>query len=131
MFSIKTQVPGASCKWGLTAAVLTLLVALGANHTLSHTAYSQSFRFMDEAGNIYFVDRLEDVPPKYRNQVLKPTPTPDPKLKKKRPPAKKVSKKKPKAKKAGLHAKVAPLTISGSRTPVAPTAPPEAPKKEG
>jgi len=36
---------------------------------------AQSFNYQDEAGNIYFVDRIEDVPMQYRSQVLPPKPT--------------------------------------------------------
>ena len=37
---------------------------------------AQPFRYIDEAGNIIFVDRLNQIPPRYRDQVLKPTPVP-------------------------------------------------------
>lgn len=40
------------------------------------TGYAESFRYMDESGNIFFVDRVEDVPLQYRSQILLPTPTP-------------------------------------------------------
>lgn len=38
------------------------------------SASSQSFRYMDESGNIHFVDNVTQIPPRYRNQVLYPTP---------------------------------------------------------
>jgi hypothetical protein len=46
---------------------------------------AQTYRYIDSAGNINFVDRISDVPPEYRSQVMPPTPTPikDPKLLKK------------------------------------------------
>jgi|GEM_PF-4227496 len=96
--------------------LITLLFSI-----LSRPAHSQSFRFMDESGNIYFVDRLEDVPLKYRYQVLKPSPPPNPKAKVKKPP-KKPAKKKAKPKKAakgGLQAKVPPqpFTRPPTQTP--------------
>jgi hypothetical protein len=31
---------------------------------------------MDSSGNIHFVDSLSEVPPRYREQVVPPTPTP-------------------------------------------------------
>lgn len=43
-------------------------------------AMAQSYRYMDEAGNIFFVDRLQDVPFRYRNQIPGLSPTPDPAL---------------------------------------------------
>ncbi|MCS6893461.1 MAG: hypothetical protein NZO16_02675 [Deltaproteobacteria bacterium] len=39
-------------------------------------AISQSLSYIDEAGNIHFVESLSEVPAKYRNQILKPTPPP-------------------------------------------------------
>lgn len=41
----------------------------------------QSYRYIDESGNIFFVDRIDQIPPKYRYQVLPPTPIPDPRYK--------------------------------------------------
>ena len=32
---------------------------------------------MDSSGNINFVERVDQVPSEYRDQVIKPTPTPD------------------------------------------------------
>lgn len=42
----------------------------------NHWANAQSFRYIDKAGNIFWVDSPEDIPPEYRNQVVKPSPTP-------------------------------------------------------
>lgn len=39
-------------------------------------AEAQSFRYIDESGNIFFVEKPEDVPTRYRDQVVKPTPLP-------------------------------------------------------
>lgn len=36
--------------------------------------YAQTIRYIDDAGNILWVDRIEDVPMRYRSQVVKPTP---------------------------------------------------------
>ena len=50
-------------------------------------AHAQSYKYMDEGGNIHFVDRPQDVPYKYRNQVAafqKPTPVLDKKAKHKK-----------------------------------------------
>ena len=33
-------------------------------------------RYMDKAGNIIFVDKMADVPDQYKEQVIRPTPTP-------------------------------------------------------
>lgn len=37
---------------------------------------AQSIRYIDESGNIHWVDSLQKIPPQYRDQVLKPTPAP-------------------------------------------------------
>lgn len=43
-------------------------------------AFADSVMFIDEGGNIHFVDNWRDVPPQYRNQLRKsPTPMADPK----------------------------------------------------
>ena len=38
--------------------------------------YAQSFRYMDKAGNIFWVDSIDQVPREYLDQVVKPTPKP-------------------------------------------------------
>jgi hypothetical protein len=38
---------------------------------------AERFRYIDEAGNIFWVDSLLAIPERYRYQVLKPTPIPD------------------------------------------------------
>jgi type IV secretory pathway VirB10-like protein len=43
---------------------------------LAVPAEAQQFRYMDAAGNIFFVDHLSKVPKEYRAQVAPPTPTP-------------------------------------------------------
>lgn len=40
------------------------------------SVYAQSYKYMDASGNINFVDRFEDVPLKYRNQIPGFIPTP-------------------------------------------------------
>ena len=55
--------------------MLKYLVILGLVLPLS--AMAQGVNYKDEAGNINFVERLEDVPVRYRPQIVKPTPTPD------------------------------------------------------
>lgn len=42
----------------------------------TNALFAQSLRYMDEGGNIHFVDSIYQVPPKYRNQVLAPTAVP-------------------------------------------------------
>lgn len=44
--------------------------------SLTSSAYAQQVRYMDSSGNIHFVDSLKQVPPRYREQVVPPTPTP-------------------------------------------------------
>jgi hypothetical protein len=39
-------------------------------------AAAQRYRYMDDAGNIRFVDSLSEVPVRYREQINPPTPTP-------------------------------------------------------
>lgn len=39
-------------------------------------ARAQQIRYMDSSGNIHFVDSLSEVPPRYREQIVPPTPTP-------------------------------------------------------
>lgn len=53
---------------GLTLVVLILCAPT--------RAFAEGIRYMDQAGNIHFVDRLADVPEEYRGQVLKVEPTP-------------------------------------------------------
>lgn len=37
---------------------------------------AQQLRYMDSAGNIHFVDSLSQVPRRYRDQIVTPTPVP-------------------------------------------------------
>lgn len=39
-------------------------------------AHTQQFKYMDNSGNIHFVESLNDVPRQYRHQIVPPTPTP-------------------------------------------------------
>lgn len=43
--------------------------------TLPLSTAAQSLNYIDEAGNIHFVDNLNDVPMQYRNQFIAPQPT--------------------------------------------------------
>jgi hypothetical protein len=43
---------------------------------LAVNSYAQGFNYIDESGNIFFVDRLDQVPPRYQNQFVTPTPIP-------------------------------------------------------
>ena len=54
-------------------AVLVLLLSCCFFGFESH---AQAYKYMDEAGNINFVDRLSDVPLRYRNQIPGAVPTP-------------------------------------------------------
>jgi|GEM_PF-1930796 len=40
------------------------------------TALAEQLRYMDEAGNIRFVNRMSEVPRQHREQIVPPTPTP-------------------------------------------------------
>jgi hypothetical protein len=51
--------------------VISLVLAFNTTSVLG-----ERFKYIDSSGNIIFVDSLYDVPAKYRNQVLAPTPTP-------------------------------------------------------
>jgi hypothetical protein len=42
----------------------------------SGAAVADQLRYMDEAGNIRFVNRMKEVPREYREQIVPPTPTP-------------------------------------------------------
>lgn len=42
---------------------------------LPQSAFAESLRYEDEAGNLHFVDRLSDIPDRYREQVVPSRPT--------------------------------------------------------
>jgi hypothetical protein len=54
--------------------LLLLACTLAALHCAG--AFAQQHRYMDSSGNIHFVDSLSQVPQRYREQVVPPTPTP-------------------------------------------------------
>lgn len=64
---------------------LLLITATSVAALSTQTSEAQSYRYMDDSGNIYFVERLAEVPPKYRSQVVPPTPTIDPRIPTPRP----------------------------------------------
>lgn len=85
----------------LSSAILLCLLLLPT--TLS----AQPFRFMDEAGNLHWADSIEEVPFRYRNQILVPTPVPTYK-RGRPPPPKKTKRPKPTKKpRLSLHEKQA------------------------
>lgn len=49
------------------SSVLSLL-------TFNTISEAQSYRYMDDAGNIHWVDSIKEVPSRYRSQVVVPTP---------------------------------------------------------
>jgi hypothetical protein len=53
-----------------------LIGALGLLAACSGQAQAQQVRYMDSSGNIHFVDSLSEVPARYREQIVPPTPTP-------------------------------------------------------
>lgn len=69
--------------------------------------WAQPFRFMDEAGNLHWADSIDEVPFRYRNQILVPTPVPTYK-RGRPPPPKKTKRPKPTKKpRLSLHEKQA------------------------
>ncbi len=54
--------------------LFAVVMAAGLLHT--DFVLAQSFRYMDEAGNLHWVDSVDDIPRRYRGQVLVPTPVP-------------------------------------------------------
>ena len=84
----------------LSLEILLVLAVLMACTAVPASA--QSYKYIDDAGNIYFVDDINQIPYRYRNQILgDPTPTPVilDKQKKKAQKEKKKSEKKKKEKK--------------------------------
>lgn len=59
-------------KYFALCAALVALVVSGA----TSTARADRYRYIDESGNIHWVERFSQVPERYRNQLLKPTPIP-------------------------------------------------------
>ena len=55
--------------------IIPLLIAFCA-FNIPFIAAAQTFRYQDESGNLFFVDKLSDVPAKYRDQVVAPPPPP-------------------------------------------------------
>jgi hypothetical protein len=51
---------------------VVVIVAIGS----SNSAIADQLRYMDSSGNIIFVDSLNQVPTRYRDQVVPPTPVP-------------------------------------------------------
>jgi hypothetical protein len=54
----------------------SLIVAIGLLVVCNSQAEAQQVRYMDSSGNIHFVDSLSEVPARYREQIVPPTPTP-------------------------------------------------------
>ena len=54
----------------------SLLALMAAPLVVIASADAQRFRYIDSSGNIHFVDSLSQVPERYMNQVVPPTPTP-------------------------------------------------------
>ena len=60
-----------------TKIAVTLLLACAAVSALwIGEPVADQIRYMDEAGNIIFVDKLSEVPKEYMHQIMTPTPTP-------------------------------------------------------
>lgn len=53
-----------------------VFVSLGLFVLASSPCTAQQIRYMDSSGNIHFVDNVYQVPPRYREQVMTPTPVP-------------------------------------------------------
>jgi len=56
---------------GRIISVVVVTTCLGGG-----VARAEQLRYMDTSGNIHFVDTLAEVPKKYRDQVIPPTPAP-------------------------------------------------------
>ena len=57
--------------------VLSIFIILGALlGVIANTANAQGVNYIDESGNIMFADSIEQVPAKFRPQLIKPTPGP-------------------------------------------------------
>ena len=59
----------------LSTVVIALFIAV-ASSLCSSGVEAQQFRYMDSSGNIHFVDSVNQVPGRYREQVITPTPVP-------------------------------------------------------
>jgi hypothetical protein len=67
---IKKRMPGFKTGFLVLGFVLVNLALFPA------PASAQQFRYMDSSGNIHFVDSVYQVPQRYREQVITPTPVP-------------------------------------------------------
>lgn len=56
--------------------IITLSLSLITLSAASEHALADQYRYMDSSGNIYFVDSINQVPSRYREQVIPPTPAP-------------------------------------------------------
>jgi hypothetical protein len=101
-------------------ACLALLLCL---LLLPTTLLAQPFRFMDEAGNLHWADSIDEVPHRYRNQILVPTPVPT--FKRGRPPPPKKTKRPRPTKKPrlSLHEKQATKRALMAQPQVQPQSP--------
>jgi tetrahydromethanopterin S-methyltransferase subunit A len=59
----------------LSTVVIALFIFVVAS-LCSPGVEAQQFRYMDSSGNIHFVESVNQVPPRYREQVMTPTPVP-------------------------------------------------------
>ena len=55
------------------SAICSLLIATPCARPVA----AESYRYIDDSGNIIFVDSISQIPPRYRYQVLPPTPAPE------------------------------------------------------
>jgi len=62
----------------LDILIFCAAVAISTCVVVVSQAYAQSYRYIDESGNIYWVDSISQIPYRYREQVLgEPTPEPN------------------------------------------------------
>ena len=55
--------------------IVSLIIVVAQCGLVGYSAADQ-LRYMDEAGNIRFVNRMKEVPREYREQIVPPTPRP-------------------------------------------------------
>jgi hypothetical protein len=62
----------------MNARLVTLLLSVSLLCAVapSGLSFADEYRYMDASGNIFFVDSINQVPPRYREQVIPPTPVP-------------------------------------------------------
>ena len=116
-----------------------LLLVVGSLFCLRAMDANAEFRYIDSSGNIHFVDRPEQVPEKYRDQIYKPTPVvtyphghrPPPPTRTPRPTPTKKPKIPPKPDPKALKKRIPPPPSRANRGNMVMEAPPPQPPVDG